>query len=100
MPADTPRGIYAGDIRTEGGPTRLESAISGVSWSAIIAGGVAAAAMAVILMFLGTGLGLMAISPWGNHEGTGKALGIGVIVWSFLIQILAFGVGGYLAGRL
>lgn len=100
MPADTPRGIYAGDLRTEGGPTRLESAISGVSWGAIIAGGVAAAAMAVILMFLGAGLGLMAVSPWGDREGAEKTLGIGVIVWSFLVQIIAFGVGGYLAGRL
>ena len=100
MPADTPSGIYTGDMRTEDGPRRLESAISGVSWGAIIAGGVAAAAIAIILMFLGTGLGLMAVSPWTDREGAEKTLGIGVIVWSFLVQIIAFGVGGYLAGRL
>ena len=100
MPADTPRGVYAGDPRIDGSPGRFESAISGVSWGAIIAGGVAAAAVAVILMFLGAGLGLMAVSPWGDKEGAEKTLGIGVIVWSFLLQIVAFGVGGYLAGRL
>lgn len=100
MPADTPSGIYTGDMRTEDGPRHLESAISGVSWGAIIAGGVAAAAIAIILMFLGTGLGLMAVSPWTDREGAEKTLGIGVIVWSFLVQIIAFGVGGYLAGRL
>ena len=100
MPADTPRGIYAGDPRADETTGRLESAISGVSWGAIFAGGIAAAAIAVILMFLGAGLGLMAVSPWGDHEGAEKTLGIGVIVWSFLLQIVAFGVGGYLAGRL
>jgi hypothetical protein len=100
MPADTPRGVYADDPRIDGNPGRFESAISGVSWGAIIAGGVAAAAVAVILMFLGAGLGLMAVSPWGDKEGAEKTLGIGVIVWSFLLQIIAFGVGGYLAGRL
>jgi hypothetical protein len=100
MPADTPSGVYAGDPRIDGNPGRFESAISGVSWGAIIAGGVAAAAVAVILLFLGAGLGLMAVSPWGDKEGAEKTLGIGVIVWSFLLQIIAFGVGGYLAGRL
>lgn len=100
MPADISRDTYAAEDRrdTRGG---LESIASGVSWGAIIAGSVAAASISIILLFLGAGLGLTAVSPWGNHhDGTAKALGIGVIIWSFILQIVAFGVGGYLAGRL
>jgi hypothetical protein len=80
--------------------TGAESRFSGVSWGAIVAGGVAAAAMAIILMTLGTGLGLMSVSPWPDEGASAKAVGIGVIVWSIIIEIAAFGLGGYLAGRL
>jgi hypothetical protein len=98
MPADLSRDIYTEDRRDIRGG--LESIASGVSWGAIIAGSVAAAAVSIILLFLGAGLGLTAVSPWGNHDGTAKVLGIGVIIWSFLLQVISFGVGGYMAGRL
>ncbi|MDY0884880.1 hypothetical protein ACFPL7_05625 [Dongia soli] len=77
-----------------------ESAVSAVSWGAIIAGGVVAAALGLILISLGTGLGLVAVSPWRNEGVEGSTLGIGAIVWSIIIEIVAFGVGGYVAGRL
>src|SRR5581483_6044305 len=81
-----------------GGAT--ESAFSGVSWGAIIAGGVAAAAMAIILATLGAGLGLVAISPWPGHGASLQTVSIGIVIWSIVIEIVAFGIGGYLAGRL
>jgi hypothetical protein len=81
-----------------GGP--VESRFSGVSWGAIIAGGVAAAALATILMTLGAGLGLIAVSPWRGEGASATGIGIGVIVWSIIVEVAAFGVGGYLAGRL
>jgi len=81
-------------------PTGLESRFSGVSWGAIVAGGVASAAMATILMTLGAGLGLISVSPWPNEGASAEAVGIGVIVWSIVIEVAAFGLGGYLAGRL
>lgn len=81
-------------------PTGTESRYSGVSWGAIVAGGVASAAMALILMTLGAGLGLISVSPWPNEGASAEAVGIGVIVWSIVIEVAAFGLGGYLAGRL
>ncbi len=73
---------------------------SAVSWSAIVAGGTAAAALSLILLILGVGLGLSSVSPWsgeGMHAGT---LGVSTIVWLTLTQLLASALGGYLAGRL
>jgi hypothetical protein len=71
-----------------------------VSWSAVFAGAVAAAAFGLILVTLGTGLGLAALSPW-HHAGTSAtAFGFAAIVWVCVTQILTSGLGGYLAGRL
>ena len=81
-------------------PTGAESRVSGVSWGAIIAGGVGAAALAFLLMTLGAGLGLIAVSPWPNQGASAGTVGIGVIVWSIIVEVAAFGVGGYIAGRL
>jgi hypothetical protein len=81
-------------------PSRFESIASGVSWGAIIAGGVGAAAMAMILTVLGAGLGLVAVSPWQGHGISAAGLGVGVIIWSLIVHAVAFGLGGYLAGRL
>lgn len=71
-----------------------------VSWGAIIAGAVGAAALSLVLFVLGSGLGLAVVSPW-NHDGaSGTAVGVGTIVWVTLVQLLASALGGYLAGRL
>jgi hypothetical protein len=82
------------------GPVGVESRFSGVSWGAIIAGGVAAAALTILLWTLGAGLGLIAVSPWSNEGASAETLGVGVIVWSIIVEAAAFGIGGYLAGRL
>ncbi|WP_455925733.1 hypothetical protein [Pseudomonas putida] len=73
---------------------------SGVSWAAIFAGAAAAAALSLILVLLGFGLGFSAVSPWAGEGASAKALGVGAIVWLALTQIIASGMGGYLAGRL
>lgn len=73
---------------------------SGVSWAAIFAGAAGAAALSLILILLGFGLGFSAVSPWAGEGVSAKALGVGTIVWLVLTQILASGLGGYLAGRL
>jgi len=73
---------------------------SGVSWAAIFAGAAAAAALSLILVVLGAGLGFAATSPWANEGASAKALGISTIIWLLLTQILASGLGGYIAGRL
>ena len=72
----------------------------GVSWAAIIAGATAAAALSLILLLLGTGLGLSSISPWAHKGVSSSTFGVSTIVWLTVTQILAAGMGGFLAGRL
>ena len=82
-------------------PAAEESnARSGVSWGAIFAGAAAAAALSLILVLLGFGLGFSAVSPWANEGVSAKGLGISTIVWLAFTQIVASGLGGYIAGRL
>lgn len=73
---------------------------SGVSWAAVFAGAAGAAALSLILIVLGTGLGFAAISPWADEGASATTLGVSSIVWLTLTQIIAAGLGGYLAGRL
>ena len=49
---------------------------------------------------LGAGLGFSAVSPWANEGVGAKGLGITAIIWLAVTQIIASGMGGYLAGRL
>jgi hypothetical protein len=78
---------------------KTDAGASAVSWAAIFAGAAAAAALSLILLILGSGLGLQAVSPWSpTHNG--NALGISAILWLTLTQLIASGMGGYLAGRL
>ena len=83
-------------------PERFAAGLPGsaVSWGAILAGAAAAAALSLILLILGTGLGLSAMSPWAQAGATAATLGVSTIVWITLTQLLASGMGGYLAGRL
>jgi hypothetical protein len=80
-----------------GGPVRNEAQSSGVSWAAVLAGGFVAAAM---LLALGSGIGLSAVSPWSNAGASATAVGRGAIIWLILMQIISASMGGYLAGRL
>lgn len=73
---------------------------SAVAWSAVLAGAVGAAALSLILILLGTGLGLSVISPWSSDGVSAEALGWSTILWITLVQSLASVLGGYLAGRL
>jgi hypothetical protein len=76
------------------------TASSGVSWGAIFAGAAGAAALSLILLILGTGLGLSSVSPWAGQGASATTFGASTIVWITLTQLLASGMGGYLAGRL
>jgi hypothetical protein len=76
------------------------SSHSGVSWGAIFAGAAGAAALSLILILLGFGLGFSAVSPWANEGASAKGLGISTVVWLAFTQIVASGLGGYIAGRL
>jgi hypothetical protein len=73
---------------------------SGVSWAAVIGGAFVAAALSVILLALGAGLGLSSVSPWAHTGASASTMGIATILWLIGMQVVASGMGGYLAGRL
>jgi hypothetical protein len=64
---------------------------SAVSWPAIAAGAFVAAAVSLILVALGSGLGL---------ASSVKAVAVYSAVWLIVTQWIAAGTGGYIAGRL
>lgn len=73
---------------------------SAVSWAAIFAGAVAATALSLLLLILGSGLGFSVISPWSMGGIGMTTFGFAAILWLTFTQIAASGLGGYLAGRL
>lgn len=83
-------------------PDHLSSHAHGhpVCWRAIFAGATVAAALTIILCILGTGLGFTVISPWSTEGISATAFGISAILWLSLTQVVASGMGGFLAGRL
>lgn len=78
----------------------VEAAGSAVSWAAVIGGALAALAATLVLLTLGTGLGLTAVSPWWNAGVTATTAGVLTATWLIVVQWFSSGLGGYLAGRL
>lgn len=95
---DTPLTAGTG-LHTEG-RLAVGSPTSGVAWPAIIAGAFAAAAVSLILVALGAGLGLAAISPWTDIGASAATFTVTTVVWMIVTQWLSSGLGGYLTGRL
>ena len=81
-------------------PNLLPTSPSAVSWGAILAGAAGAAALSLILLILGVGLGLSSVSPWSQEGIRAESFGVSTIAWLTFTQLLASGLGGYLAGRL
>ncbi|HVA12914.1 MAG TPA: hypothetical protein VNF99_06675 [Stellaceae bacterium] len=77
-----------------------DAAVSAVSWAAVFAGALGAVAISVILIELGLGLGLSSVSAWTNTGASIATLGVMGGVWLIVVQWIASGIGGYLAGRL
>ncbi len=77
-----------------------EASSSGVSWGAVIGGAFATAAVSLILLVLGAGVGLSALSPWSSTGTAAAVVGTAAIVWLIFSQVVASAMGGYLAGRL
>jgi hypothetical protein len=73
--------------------------VSTVSWAAIIAGAVVAAAASVLLFALGSGFGLASVSPWAGGASP-VTFTVMTAIWLIVMQWIASGLGGYLTGRL
>src|SRR4029077_5634401 len=77
-----------------------ESPGSALSWSAIIGGAVAAAAVKLILVALGAGVGVASLSPLSRGGASPAPFAVSAAVWFVVVQWLSSAFGGYLAGRL
>lgn len=84
------------------GPTAmpLESSKPALNWGPVIGGAVAAAALSLILMLLGSGVGLTMVSPWSSESSSFTTVGVTAAIWLVVVQWLSSALGGYLTGRL
>jgi hypothetical protein len=71
-----------------------------VSWPAIAVGAVAAAALTLVLLAFGAGMGFSAVSPWGNSGISAGTFQITTGLYLIVVALLASAMGGYVAGRL
>ncbi|MDF2809334.1 MAG: hypothetical protein K0S56_365 [Microvirga sp.] len=78
----------------------VESSSSAVSWGPVIAGAVAASALTLVLMLVGSGIGLTMVSPWANESASVTTFAVSTAIWLVVVQWLSSGLGGYLTGRL
>ena len=73
---------------------------SAVAWAAIIGGALAAVAITLLLVALGSGIGLSSVSPWTALNPSATTFTLLAAVWLIIVQWLSSALGGYLAGRL
>lgn len=71
-----------------------------VDWSAVVAGGVLASAISLVLLAFGTAIGLSMTSPCENERASGPVFAIALGLWLLWVIVSSFLAGGYLAGRL
>jgi hypothetical protein len=73
---------------------------SALNWGAIIAGAIVATVSTLILMLVGSGLGLTMISPWSSQSASATTVLVSAAVWLVVVQWISACLGGYIAGRL
>jgi hypothetical protein len=78
----------------------IEASTSAVSWPAIISGAFVAASTSLLLLALGSGLGLASVALWANAGASVTAFAVMTGIWLIVVQWAASGIGGYLTGRL
>jgi hypothetical protein len=71
-----------------------------INWAAVAAGTFANAALTLLLLAFGAGMGFSAISPWSNAGVSMTTFSIGTGLYLIVMAMLASTVGGYIAGRL
>jgi hypothetical protein len=77
-----------------------ESAVSAISWAAIVGGAFAIVSISLILLALGAGLGFASVSPWSNSGASATTFTVAAAIWLLVVQWLSAAFGGYLTGRL
>lgn len=74
--------------------------VSDVHWSAVIAGAIAAAALASVLLAFGSGLGLAVNSASPTWRDASFALWFLSGLYFVFVALVSFGFGGWVAGRM
>lgn len=77
-----------------------EAPVSAVSWQAVLGGAFVAAATSFILIALGAGFGLSAVSPWPRAGLSAESFTVTAAIWLVIVQWISAAAGGYLTGRL
>src|ERR1700730_1908858 len=97
-----PNGSLSGRIlmETDVRASTIMDAQSGVSWAAVAAGAVGAAALALLLIAFGAGLGLSAVSPWSDSGISASTFKTGTGIYLVCVAVMSSAVGGSLAARL
>ena len=93
----TPGTVAVVGAATATGPLVGKSA---ASWPSIIAGAFVAASVTLLLVALGSGIGLASISPWSDRGVSVTTCAISGVIWLILTQWISAALGGYIAGRL
>ena len=83
--------------RTLGGRMRSYSRIS---WGAVLAGAVVAAATMILLSLLGVAFGASGLNIMQTTADDLKSFGVGAGIWGAINMILSMAFGGYVAARL
>jgi hypothetical protein len=78
----------------------VDDAPSAVSWQAIFAGATASAAITLVLVAFGAGVGFSVVSPWSDQGISATTFSISAGIYLIVIAMLSSTIGGYLAGRL
>jgi hypothetical protein len=73
---------------------------SAINWAAVAAGAFAAAALTLLWLAFGAGMGFSAVSPWANSGVSSTTFSIGTGLYLIVGAMLASTVGGYIAGRM
>lgn len=82
------------------GAVPIESSKPAIVWGPVIGGALAATGVALILLLLGSGVGLTMVSPWSGQSNSAATVGITAAIWLVVVQWLSSAIGGYLTGRL
>lgn len=94
---DTTTTVTEGELHALPGQPHLPGHY--LSWGAIVAGALCAAAIAFVLVTFGSAIGLSAVSPW-PRVGLSPIVALLIAsVWTAIVQVVAFAAGGYVAGR-
>ncbi len=78
--------------------TPVESSKSAMTWGPIFGGAAAAIGVTLILLLLGSGVGLTMVSPWSGQSSSLGTVGVTAAIWLVVVQWLSSGLGGYITG--